>query len=276
MYEIGSFFYSVERALELNEIKDYDEGLFRFASAGITGIEIEAEITNRINFTELLNAMKKNGIKFHTIHTAYPSHYKDEDSYQDSVERYKKAMKFTEEMNCPILMMVPQKPSYYTDYDYIKFRSAARRLIGDMSEFSKTTAVTPTIEDFSFKTAAYGLFSDIKYLLDRNPELMFTYDSGNFALAGNDEIEGAYLFADRTVGVHLKDIVYDEVNVEYVRDGVAYNSVAIGDGMLRNKRALDIIKEGRFKEGSVIIETGYTYNCFDNTLKSAEYIKRIL
>lgn len=275
MYKIGSFFYSVERALELGEIKDYDEGLFRFANAGISGIEVEAEIVNRINFDELLSAMKKNGIEFHTIHTAFPAHYDSEEHYAESIEHYKNAMKFTEEKKCPILMMVPQKPSYYTDYDYVKFRNTAWKLIGEMSEYSKCTVVTPTIEDFSFKTAAYGLFKDIQYLLDTNPALMFTYDSGNFALAGNDEVEGAKLFADRTVGVHFKDLVYDEKNIEYVRDGVCYNSVAIGDGFLKNKEALDILKAGNFKEGSVIIETGYTYNCFENTLKSAHYIKTL-
>lgn len=276
MYKIGSFFYSVERALELGEIKDYDEGLFRFANAGITGIEIEAEIGARLNLDEILSAMKKNGIVFHTIHTAYPAFYNDEETYQKSLEHYKKAMDFTAEMNCPIIMLVPQKPGNSPETDFIKFRNSARRLIGDMCVYSRTSSVIPTIEDYSFKTAAYGTYKDIKYLLDHNPELMFTYDSGNFALAGNDEYEGACLFADRTVGVHLKDLVYDEVNVEYVRDGVAYNSVAIGDGMLRNKEALRILKQGRFKEGSIIIETGYTYNCFENALKSADYIKSIL
>lgn len=276
VYKIGSFFYSVESALELGEIRDYDEGLFRFANAGITGIQVEAEIGDRINLTELLNAMKNNGIEFHTIHTAFSCGYKDEDSYQKSLEHYKNAMKFAGEMNSPILMMVPQKPAGYVDYDYIKFRSAVRRLIGDMCEFSRAATITPTIEDYSFKSAAYGLFSDIKYLLDHNPELMFTYDSGNFVLAGNDELEGAHLFADRTVSVHFKDLVYDEEHIEFVRDGVCYNSVAIGDGMLRNKKALEVLKRGRFKEGSVIIETGYIYNCFENTLKSADYIKTIL
>ena len=275
MYKIGSFFYSVERALELGEIKDYDEGLFRFAQAGISGIQVEAEIAERINFEELLSAMKKNGIEFHTIHTAFPAYYNDEEGYNKSLEHYKKAMDFTEEMNCPIIMLVPQKPGG-SEQEFIKFRNTARRLIGDMCVYSRSKSVIPTIEDYSFKTAAYGTYKDIKYLLDHNPELMFTYDSGNFALAGNDEYEGACLFADRTVGVHFKDLVYDEEHIEYVRDGVSYNSVAIGDGMLRNKEALSVLKQGKFKEGSIIIETGYTYNCFENTLKSADYIKSIL
>ena len=45
---------------------------------------------------------------------------------------------------------------------------------------------------------------------------MFTYVSGNFVLEGNDELEGARLFSYWTVEVHLKDLVYDEENIEYV------------------------------------------------------------
>ena len=48
MYKIGSFFYSVERALELGEIRDYDEGLFRFAKAGISGIQDYTAIADKL------------------------------------------------------------------------------------------------------------------------------------------------------------------------------------------------------------------------------------
>ena len=46
--------------------------------------------------------MKNNGIEFHTIHTAFSCGYKDEDSYQKSLEHYKNAMKFAGEMSSAV------------------------------------------------------------------------------------------------------------------------------------------------------------------------------
>lgn len=276
MYKIGTFFYSLEKAVPEGKAKDIDEAMYKAAKAGITHIDMHSEMEEFYDIKYLNEIMKKNGMSIASIHCAKPAQYKDELSYRKSADDFKRAAEFACMLKSPYFMIVPQKPLGYKERDFIKFRSCARELIGELSEYVSGLGITPTIEDYSFKTTAYGRLEDIKLLLDTNPKLMFTYDSGNFVLAGNDELTGAQLFSDRTVYVHMKDLSYDEERVEFVRDGVAYDSVAIGSGFLRIKKALDILKNGRFTEGVVTIESGYTYDSFEKMINSAQYLKEVL
>jgi len=276
MYKIGTFLYSLERAVDEQKARDIDEAMYKAAESGVSAIDIPCTIVDSYSENNLNALINKNGMSIASVHCAYPVNYKSIDAYRKSVEEYKLAADFAKEMKSPYLMLVPQTPDDYKTLDFIKFRQGARNLIGEIASYCADIGIVPTIEDYSDRTNVCGRTDAIKYLLDKNPKLMFTYDSGNFVLAGYNEVETAQIFADRTVYVHLKDLVYDEEHFEFVRDGIAYDSVAIGDGFLRIKEALDILRDGKFKEGTITIESGYEYDSFEKMLKSAQYLKEIL
>lgn len=276
MYNIGTFFYHLENAVSEGKARDLDEAMHIAAAAGITHIDMHIGASELHGINYLKDIMKKNGMRTASVHCAKAAHYKSEALYAQSIEGFCADAEFAREMGSPFFMLVPQAPPDFKEREFVAFRESARRLIGELCTICDGMGLVPTIEDYSSKNTAYGRPEDIKLLLDKNPELMFTYDSGNFVLAGNDELCGAQIFADRTVYVHLKDLSYDEVRTEFVRDGVAYGAEAIGDGFIRTKKALDILKDGRFKEGTVTIESGYVYDSFDKMLKSANYLQQIL
>jgi len=276
MHKIGTFFYSLERAVSEDRARDIDEAMYKAVNAGICQIDVHSEIANYYDINYLCAAMKKNGMTTASIHCAKPINYESDEGYKQSLEDYKQAAEFAKDMGSSYFMMVPQMPLDFKKRDFIKFRGKARELISELTDYSVSIGLTPTIEDYSVRTSVCGRLEDIKYLLDKNPKLMFTYDSGNFILSGYDELVGAQLFAERTVYVHLKDLVYDEECVEFVSDGIAYDSVALGSGFLRIEKALNILKNGCFKNGTVTIESGMTYNSFEKMINSARYLKEIL
>ena len=81
-------------------------------------------------------------------------------------------------------------------------------ICGGLSEACRLAAplgVDVTIEDFGFVNAPNGTIAGCAMILDRVPELKFTFDTGNFICFGEDPHAAYERLRDRTVFVHLKD-----------------------------------------------------------------------
>ena len=104
------------------------------------------------------------------------------------------------------------------------------RICGGLSEACRLAAplgIDVTIEDFGFLNAPNGTIAGCAQILDRVPELKFTFDTGNFTCFGEDPHVAYGRFRDRTVFVHLKDRPSGP-------DGKpdAHGAIPVGDGAL--------------------------------------------
>lgn len=61
------------------------------------------------------------------------------------------------------------------------------------------------LEDFDGATAPYATCAEVRFFLERVPELGFTLDTGNFFFSGEDVLEALRTMGDRVGYVHLKD-----------------------------------------------------------------------
>ena len=178
-------------------------------------------------------------------------------------------------VNSPFFMSVPQRPEDFDEADDKAFREASRAQITELCDYVKNKPIKVTVEDYSTLEQPYATFEDIDTVLNANPTLGFTYDSGNFPLAGFDEIEGLKRYIDRTVYVHLKDMKVVKEPTNICRRGEYYDNPALGGGELNIIEALKILKSAGYT-GTLTLEMNSPTERFIRTVKSAEWIKKVL
>lgn len=268
MYRIGTFYWQLAAGIKQDGLRDIDEAFAVGRELGIVDLDISfKEITD-----ETPAILARTGMKASSVHALIPCAFETRDAYLASLDEMKKAINKAVSVESTYFMPVPQIPAKTPEEKLPEARAAIRELFSDLCEYAKQLPITVTVEDFSVKKTPYASIEDIKYLLDNNPTLMFTYDSGNFPLAGVDEIEGLKAFLDRTVYVHLKDLEKSPRG-EIIREGIKYDSLELGGGYLKNLEALKILKASGFENGTVIAEVNSSFDSFKRTVASVNWLK---
>ncbi len=268
MYSIGTFYFQLEAGIKQEGLRDIDEA---FSIGREHGIE-ELDINFKYITEETPVILARTGMKASSVHALLPCAFETLAAYRSSLDDMKKAIHKAVSVDSPYFLPVPQIPEGTPVEKLGDADAAIRELFSDLCEYAKQLPITITVENFSVKKTPYASIEDIKYLLDNNPSLMFTYDSGNFPLVDIDEIEGLKAFLDRTVYVHLKDFIKTERG-QIIRDGIKYDCLELGGGYLRNLEALQILKASGFKNGTIIAEVNSPFDTFKKTIASVEWLK---
>ncbi len=271
MYKIGSFFGQLNAGVREGLARDVDEALAKGREHGIVELDFNSKEINDDTNAMLARA----GMQAASVHGFAPLEFDTREKYIASLDYMKNAINKAVSIGSPYFMNVPQIPAGLPaekQGDYVK---ALREQFHDLCEYAKDLPITVTVEDFSVKKSAYASIEDIKYLLDNNPTLMFTYDSGNFPLAGVDEIEGLKAFIDRVVYVHLKDLKVTD-GEGLLRDGVVYDSLELGGGFVKNAEAMKIINASGWTHGTVTVEVNSEFDIFKRTIESADWLADLI
>ena len=272
--EISTFYNSIQAGVTEKGLS-IDEALEIAYKNGITAIDISSTWFEKEDTSEFLELIEKHNIHISSVFAWLYCPVTTEEEYKESLKIMKNAADIAKKLKSKYLMAVPQRPLESPDTEDELYIKEYIRLFADLAEYGKQIGVQITVEDYSEKRIPYTSFSELDGLLDNIPELKFTYDSGNFPLAGIDEFEGAKRYAQKTVHIHLKDLIKVDYETNLLRDGQYYESVAIGDGYLKNKEALDYLK-GVGYDGAVVIELCSGKDDFDNMIKSAKALKEML
>ena len=273
-------FYSQIKAGTREKGLTIDEAMQIAKENGIKAVDLtEGDIYNRpvdgvSDLEDLMVLLKKYDMYVSSVFWAEPCIMGTEEAYNKSLDIMKKGVDFAKKAESKYFMAVPERPMDSPESEDEMYRNGYRRLLAELSRYGKEVGVQVTVEDYSLTHYPYATFEDIDWLLQNIPELKFTYDSGNFPLTGIDELESAKRYADYTVHVHLKDLLVSEEPRPVFRNGKYYDCVELGGGYLKNEEALLYLKEKGY-DGALIIEVSDP-DTFDRTIKSAQYLRRIL
>lgn len=271
MYKIGSFFGQLEAGVKEGFARDIDEALAKSREHSIVELDFNSKEINADT-----NAMlARSGMKAASVHGFAPLEFETREKYIASLDYMKEAINKAVSIGSPYFMNVPQIPAGMSPEKQDDYVKAVREMFADLCEYAKQLPITITVEDFSVRKSAYATIEDLKYLLDNNPTLMFTYDSGNFPLAGVDEIEGLKAFIDRTVYVHLKDLkVTDGEGI--LRNGVVYDSLELGGGFVKNVESMKMLKDAGWVDGTVTVEVNSSFDIYKRTIESAKWLGEVI
>lgn len=275
--EIGAFLCDYMYDMEKYGFKDVYDAAKIGVEHGITAIDLPCPYLLRGEFVPetLSENLKKCGAHITSAHHAVRCDYTSSESVDKGVQEMKAAMRLAKRAGAPNFMIVfcPVDEEDYSIKE--QFKAQVRRVMPELVSYAKELGLTPTIEDYSTLLYPYSTFDDIGWLLTNNPDLMFNYDSGNFGLSLIDELEGAKLFANRTVHIHLKDLVKSDKEGLFLREGTYYDSVALGKGYLKNEEALKVMKNAGYDSAVIIEVCPPKDDMFAEVLESAKYLKEL-
>lgn len=118
------------------------------------------------------------------------------------------------------------------------------------------------MEDFDGLEAPYCTIAGLNDFLTDVPGLACSFDTGNFIMYQENELEAFQLFRDKICTVHLKDrrkeAKYPDDKAIICADGSLSYAAETGRGYIHIKEILDLLKEQNYP-GNVIVEL-YDYS----------------
>lgn len=268
---LSSFLYQIIDGGRKEKGYSQRESLEIAQKAGVKNVDINAQMFDSTP-VEKVKALLDEFDMTMCVHSAKYCDFSNEDAYNKSLEIMKNDLLNAKKGGSKYLMAVPLLKDEELKPDDQKQREYFFRIFRDLADFGAEMGVCVTVESYSDTGVPYGKISDLKWLLDGIENLYFNLDTGNFTLAGEDALEGAKAFLQKTVNVHVKDVAQVE-NSTLVRRGVCYDCVALGEGVVQIDKILDLLKDADYK-GYLTVEVSRPL--FDRTMKSLEYIKDYL
>lgn len=270
MYKIGTFYSHLALGITEAGLSCMDDALAAAMEHDIVCLDFSSKEID--DTTPAL--LRRSGMTAASVYGSLPIEFASDALYNRSLAAMCDAIDKAIAIGSPNFMAVPCPPKGMDPAERPALISAVRAMIGELCGYVKNKPIIVTVEDFSRRDRGYATFDDIDFLMENNPSLRFTFDSGNFRLAGVDELEGAKRYADRTVHVHLKDlrIAPPDAVSTLTRDGVCYERMPLGGGFVKNFESLKALYDSGFRDGAVIIEQGGPGG-YAGTLRSVPWLK---
>lgn len=145
----------------------------------------------------------------------------------------------------------------------------------DAVSYGREKGIRVYMEDLDDAESPYNNAAGLQKFMDRIPGLMCCFDTGNWIMHGEDEVEAFRQFRDRTGAMHLKDRRLTKENPDdasiMILDGTFRYPAPVGQGMIRIAEILSMAGEW-----PLIVEM-YDYSpshMLEGIGKSVEWIRR--
>lgn len=240
--------------------------------AGIKNVDINALTFDSVPVDEVKALLDEFGMTM-CVHSVRECDFSGEDGYKKSLEAMKKDLLTAKKGGSKYLMAVPLLKQEDMDKANSEYKEYFHRIFADLALFGEQNGVCVTVENYSDTRLPFSKISDIMEILDKIPNIYYNLDTGNFTIAGQDAVKGAESFLDRTVNVHLKDVLQSE-NGRIIRGGVSYDCVALGKGVVDNLTIMQMLKKAGY-QGYLTVEVSRPH-LFDKSIDSIKYIHDFL
>ncbi|MBQ9922859.1 MAG: sugar phosphate isomerase/epimerase [Clostridia bacterium] len=270
--ELGAFYSQLLAAEQEHGIK-YDDAMAHAQKIGITAMDVNVDFLYETEPEVFAENLKKYGMHVSSVHSAATCEVTPDGDITAGLERMKEDIRRAKRVGSPFFMAVPQKPATAKPEEKELYTKGFRKLFSELAKYGKEIGVQVTVEDFSTTEVPYASFEDLDWLLDNIPELMFTFDTGNFSLAGFDEIKALDRYTKRTVYLHMKGILAVDYETDILRDGVYYEIMDVGSGTVDNKKIFDHFMSVGY-DGVIILECNFA-DQYNRTLKSVDFMNEI-
>ncbi|MCQ2573041.1 MAG: sugar phosphate isomerase/epimerase [Treponema sp.] len=156
-------------------------------------------------------------------------------------------------------------PPYFSDMKPETVQAEKEKvkiMIRKICALSKPEGITVTMEDFDNLQNPSSKLCFLEEYIKEIPELMITFDTGNFLANGEEVLEAYPVLKDRIVNVHCKDRLSD------------VSSCATGTGIIPFKTIVEKLKQISY-DGNFTVEHFDIENQLEAMEKSAAYMKSL-
>lgn len=204
---------------------------------------------------EVIQLLKETELKIEGLHQWVDFAHNPES------EEYKQTLKDAKMLGAANVLFVP---GFIRDEEESQREYLIMNMIKGMSHavaYGEKIGMPVSMEDFDGMSAPYNCISGLKRFMDEIPGLKCSFDTGNFIMYHENEMDAFACFNDRLCTIHLKDrkaTPYYAGNIPNIcADGSRSYSCPIGDGNIHIEELIARL-QGQNYEGNLIVEM---YGC---------------
>lgn len=263
-------FYPID-LFEKGFYSSIDEALSETRKLGIKTAEAFTFEFEKYPFKEYASFLKRNDLSLKTVIITSPFAICDDSNYVKEIDNIKKIAEDAEKEGAEFIMVVP-------DAD-VETKSKEKTLetmikgLSEITEYTKNSSLTTTIENFSLESHPYSTIEELQYIFKNVPDLKLTFDAANFYCVKNDPVKAYETLKEHIIHAHGKDWLEDETG-GIVRPGLpVLDGCPVGDGILPLEEIIARFKNDGYR-GQFVIEINSDKVIPDWISKSAEFLRR--
>jgi len=265
MFGAYLYYYAKEKGLSLTDAAKAVRKL------GLDSIDIDLDDLGGYSLDEYEVALKASGLTMIGVHGLAQFAAKDPKRQKAEYARAQEMIDVAVRFGATQILVVPGIPGVI-DGVADKPRAVTEIVKGIrwMIAAAKPHGITISIENFSRIETPYATIGECLSLLNKVDGLGFTYDTGNFACRGVDELEAYDRLRPHFVHVHFKDwLIGDHADCIPVLDGRKFVCSGIGEGFIHCEEVLNRLKTDGYN-GALVLE----FNAFSADEEVSPYLER--
>jgi len=259
------FYHHIAQAAQQRKIPIIN-ALRQVHEMGIQMAELDlSDLKRDISIADML---KNEGMGISSIYGFY-----DFGGSQDGSEGYYQA-KLAKKLGCEKIMIIP---GFYSSDSREKCKMEREKMLSKMCkmcEYADSLGIIPTVEDFDDSKSPIATAEQMLWFAERIPQLMITFDTGNFMYSGQSELYAFELLKDRIAHVHCKDRSKSKkigCEMKLTVDGEEMYPAPVGEGCIKMREIIAAL-EARGYDGIYTIEHFGAENQLEYIRKSAEFL----
>jgi len=189
------------------------------------------------------------------------------------IEETFKVIDAMQEQGMSVLMIAPSVNVAKTPEDFLFLREKLISSLIKVIDYTKGTSIKVAIENQSAIFRPDSKILDVRYLLDRIPDLKFVLDSGNFYCVGENVMDAYDVLKDRMIRSHIKDWRLNSKG-SICQSQTCIEGCAVGDGILPIDKLLSAYKKDGF-DGNLVLEVNACEITLDLLDRSCIYLSKI-
>ncbi len=237
------------------------------AAAGISGVEMDyAEFQKEPG--RLCRRLKRAGLPISCVYVFFDW------GSQDRRPDYKRVVRLLHRHRIGNMLAVPGFVREGQSREECRLRMA--RVLGECCRYAARCGIRVGMEDFDDDRATFARAEELRWYLDRVPELFCTFDTGNFLYSEEDAREALPLLLDRVGYVHCKDRSLEKKDGEEPKltvGGRALYSAAVGSGDIAMEDIVRTLRRNGY-DGTFAIEHFGSQCMLQDMLASAAWLRR--
>lgn len=177
-------------------------------------------------------------------------------------------------LNCRKIMPIPG--FFPEDSDRTAVLEQMAACLKELAEAAFAQGLIVSLEDYDNASSPIATAEGMQWFSDQVPGVGYTFDTGNFNYAGEDELEAFELLQDRIVHVHCKDRADRSLWGEQptrTMDGRKIYPCPFGAGFIRADEILDRLKAIGYDDYLTIEHYGAA-DQLNTILASARYLRK--
>ena len=240
--KIAAFFENIMDGADTNQISLRD-ALTELKQDGLELLYLSI-FSLREKEEEIVSLIQDLGLGIEGIYGFYDlGHCPEDESWKEMIDAAKR-------LGASNVLIVPGMVSSEEEADkdtlIRNMKTALKKAVG----YGQEKGVAVSMEDFDGLEAPYCTIAGLAEFLKDVPGLACSFDTGNFIMYHEDELEAFRLFRDRICTVHLKDrrkeARFPDDKAKACADGSLRYAAETGYGYIRMKEILEMLKEQNY------------------------------